>query len=247
MPKLIAGRNAYICTDCVSLCVAIHVEENVTIAVPVTPGPVLPGASPGIAVQVVTSPAPVGPAVLPTSPTTGKPPMGRLHADWRADYIEDATAQQGRDDSEGRPPGDADQCVFCAILADRRPDNELHILDRGESVMTILNAYPYTSGHAMVMPLRHVRDLSELSEAERTELWADVIHLTEVIQRAYKPEGLNVGINLGRAAGAGIPGHLHVHVVPRWNGDTNFMTAVGETRVVPESLDRTWAKLVAKW
>lgn len=247
--KLIAGEKAFICTECVALCVEVHVAEN--IALPLA----LPGA-------VMAAPVPVGvPAPVPAPPLSGPvaaaavvgttpsiasptaPPMGRLNADWRADYIEDATAKE----TTGPVSRDGDECIFCAILAGGRPDNETHILDRGTSVMTILNAYPYTSGHAMVMPLRHVSDLSELTDDERAELWADIIHLTEVIKRAYKPQGLNVGINLGRAAGAGIPGHLHVHVVPRWNGDTNFMTSIAETRVVPESLDRTWAKLIAKW
>ena len=242
VPKLIAGEKAFICTECVALCVEVHVVENIALPVPL-PGaatPVVPDAPP---VPVAASAPDVYVVPLPALFEPGAPPMGRLNADWRADYIEDATAKE----SSGPVSSQRDECVFCAILAGGLPDDETHILDRGDSVLTILNAYPYTSGHAMVMPLRHVSDLSELTNAERTELWADIIHLTEVIKRAYKPEGLNVGINLGRAAGAGIPGHLHVHVVPRWNGDTNFMTSIAETRVVPESLDRTWAKLIAKW
>ena len=248
VPKLIAGQKAYICTECVALCVEVHAAENIALPLPgatataATPVPIVPGAPP---VPVAALPALALDAIVPAAASTepGAPPMGRLNADWRADYIEDATSKE----TDGPVSGGAEQCVFCAILGSGRPDNETHILDRGDSVMTILNAYPYTSGHAMVMPLRHVSDLSDLTDSERTELWADIIHLAEVIKRAYKPEGLNVGINLGRAAGAGIPGHLHVHVVPRWNGDTNFMTSIAETRVVPESLDRTWAKLIAKW
>ena len=97
------------------------------------------------------------------------------------------------------------------------------------------------------MPTRHVGEISGLSVEEYEALFLLLRHATEAIGRAYSPEGMNVGMNLGRAAGAGIPGHLHAHVLPRWNGDTNFMTAVAETRVVPETLDRTWAKLRAAW
>ena len=173
--------------------------------------------------------------------------MGRLNADWRGDYIESATALERADRASGQASGDEARCVFCSLLTGGRPDRETRVVHRGAAVFSILNAYPYTSGHSMVMPLRHVAGLSDLDDTERAEMWTELIRLTEVIQRAYDPEGLNVGINLGRAAGAGVPGHLHIHAVPRWNGDTNFMTAVAEARVVPESLDRTWAKLVAAW
>ena len=196
------------------------------------------GTCDAAAVRRVTEPSPLVP---------DRPPMGRLNADWRGTYIEEATAQE-RDSTAGRAAhADAGRCVFCSLLTSDRPDRETHIVHRGVAVFSILNAYPYTSGHAMVMPNRHVSDLSELEAAEQAELWTELIRLTEVVKRAYDPEGLNVGINLGRAAGAGIPGHLHIHCGPRWNGDTNFMTAIAETRVVPESLDRTWTKLVAAW
>ena len=114
-------------------------------------------------------------------------------------------------------------------------------------VIGLLNAYPYTSGHLMVMPVRHVADLEELTADESAALWAAATDAVRAIKAAYRPEGINLGLNLGRAAGAGVPGHLHVHVVPRWNGDTNFMTTVAETRVLPESLGETDAKLRAAW
>ena len=145
---------------------------------------------------------------------------------------------------------DGDRCVFCQILAtspDPLADEANYIVHRGEHCVVILNAYPYTSGHCMVMPLRHVGTLIDLNAEEVTELWDFVTHATAALGLAYAPEGINVGANLGRAAGAGIPGHLHVHVVPRWNGDTNFMTAIAETRVVPESLPKTWRKLHNAW
>jgi ATP adenylyltransferase len=126
-------------------------------------------------------------------------------------------------------------------------DESNYIVHRGKHCIVILNAYPYTSGHCMVMPVRHVGTLVDLNADEATELWSLVTHASAALGSAYAPEGINVGANLGRAAGAGIPGHLHVHLVPRWNGDTNFMTAIAETRVVPESLASSWRKLRAAW
>ena len=112
---------------------------------------------------------------------------------------------------------------------------------------SILNAYPYGSGHLLVMPYREVAALEELSPDEHDELWAGVRDAVLAIKGAYSPDGVNIGMNLGHAAGAGIPSHLHVHCLPRWRGDTNFMTSVAETRVLPESLDESWRKLTAAW
>jgi ATP adenylyltransferase len=133
--------------------------------------------------------------------------------------------------------------VFCRILGSGAPDDATYILWRDELTMAILNAYPYTSGHLMVMPVRHVGSLAGLTDAEADGVFAGVRRAAAAVEAAYEPEGMNVGINLGKAGGAGIPGHLHVHVVPRWNGDTNFMTAVAETRVLPESLQTTWSRI----
>ncbi len=118
---------------------------------------------------------------------------------------------------------------------------------RGETTFAILNRYPYTSGHVLVMPYREVGDLETLTAAEHTELFATIVTTVTAIKTAYSPQGVNVGFNLGEAAGAGVPTHLHGHVLPRWNADSNFMTAVAETRVLPESLDRTWERLRAVW
>jgi diadenosine tetraphosphate (Ap4A) HIT family hydrolase len=140
--------------------------------------------------------------------------------------------------------------VFALILStDASPasDELNHIVHRGKYCIAILNAYPYTSGHCMVMPVRHVGTLLDLRAEEAAELWGFVTHATGALNVAYAPEGINVGANLGRAAGAGIPGHLHVHLVPRWNGDTNFMTAIAETRVIPEGLATSWRKLHDAW
>ena len=174
-----------------------------------------------------------GPAA-PARPASG---LERLWAGWRTTYVSSA-GESG--------PGD-DGCVFCRILASGLGDGETKVVWRGERVVAILNAYPYTSGHLMVMPKRHVGELEELDEVEDRDVWAAVTAGVRALKSAYQPEGINVGANLGRAAGAGVPGHFHVHLLARWNGDTNFMTSVAETRVLPESLDVTWSKLRSAW
>ena len=137
---------------------------------------------------------------------------------------------------------DADGCIFCAALEGK--DDELtHVIHRADDAFVLLNAFPYNTGHVMVAPTRHVAELNELSADERAALMDLVVETTDVIRDAMKPEGFNVGINLGRVAGAGIPGHVHVHVVPRWGGDTNFMPVTAQTKVLPEMLADTAAKL----
>jgi ATP adenylyltransferase len=166
--------------------------------------------------------------------------LGRLWAGWRSDYIEGVT------NPAAAPNG---ECVFCAILSSGLPDEETHIVWRHPDGLgfAILNAYPYTSGHLMVMPIRHVGELEDLDETEAAALWDGTCQAVVAIKAAYAPDGLNMGANLGRAAGAGVPGHLHMHVLPRWRGDTNFMTSVAESRVLPESLDTSFRKLRAAW
>ena len=162
--------------------------------------------------------------------------LERLWAGWRTEYVERADAQL-----------EGGGCVFCRILDSGLPDDETYVLWRGERSFAILNAYPYTSGHLMVMPLRHVSELDELDDEEAEDLFRVLRRAVRAVKDAYDPGGFNVGANLGRAAGAGIPGHLHLHVLPRWAGDTNFMTALAETRVLPESLPATWKKLRGVW
>jgi ATP adenylyltransferase len=166
--------------------------------------------------------------------------LGRLWAGWRSEYIEGVT------NPAAPPDGD---CVFCAILSSGLSDEETHIVWRhpGGTAFAILNAYPYTSGHLMVMPIRHVGELEGLDGSESAGLWEGVRQSVVAIKAAYRPDGLNTGANLGRAAGAGVPGHLHVHVLPRWRGDTNFMTSVAESRVLPETLSASARKLRAAW
>jgi ATP adenylyltransferase len=163
--------------------------------------------------------------------------LEHLWAGWRGAYVSGAAADDGATDGE---------CLFERILAAGQ-DETNHVVWRGERAAVVLNAFPYTSGHVMVAPLRHVGELEELEPAEATELWTAVTDAVRSLKTAYEPGGVNVGLNLGRAAGAGVPGHLHVHVLPRWNGDTNFMTTVAGVRVMPETLDDTWAKLRDAW
>lgn len=165
--------------------------------------------------------------------------LEQLWAGWRHAYVESAT--------EAERAGGHDGCVFCALGASGPPSADTGVLWRGEETFAVLNAYPYASGHLMVMPLRHVGAMGALSETEAGELWAGVRRAVAALEGAYLPDGLNVGANLGRAAGAGIPDHLHVHALPRWSGDTNFMTTVGGARVMPETLATAWEKLTAHW
>jgi ATP adenylyltransferase len=164
-------------------------------------------------------------------------PLERLAAAWREGYVTDV-AHHG-----GAVNGD---CVFCR-LADQEVSGESGVIARGEYCFVILNAFPYGSGHLLVLPLRHEGELSNLSESEFGELFVMIRRTAAAVERAYGADGMNIGFNLGSAAGAGIPQHLHAHVLPRWAGDTNFMSSIGETRVLPESLERTWQKIRAAW
>ena len=164
--------------------------------------------------------------------------LERFSAAWRGAYIAEATERERR--------GGDGTCVFCE-LAQQEPSIESGVVHRTELSFVCLNAYPYGSGHLLVLPLRHLGGLDELSDAEATNFFALLRESAAALQRAYEPDGMNVGLNLGRAGGAGLPDHLHAHVLPRWNGDTNFMTAIAETRVLPEALQTTWGKVVASW
>ncbi len=124
-----------------------------------------------------------------------------------------------------------------------RPDLDEFILERGRHCFVVMNIYPYNSGHVMVAPYRHVAELEALEPGETAELMELAARCTTALKRAMHPEGINLGINLGKAAGAGYDAHLHLHIVPRWVGDTNFMPVVGETKVLPETLEETYARL----
>lgn len=169
-------------------------------------------------------------------------PLARLWAGWRTAYIDRITT----DDREVRPD-DEGRSLFERILASDLPDEETHILWRGEHCFALLNAYPYGSGHLLVLPNVAVPDLADLAPAVASELWRGVHAAVAAIRAAYQPEGVNVGLNLGHGAGAGVPDHLHVHCLPRWAADSNFMTAIAETRVLPEPLLEADRKLRAAW
>lgn len=153
--------------------------------------------------------------------------MDYLWAPWRMEYI-----------LAPKPQG----CIFCEKPHQNR-DRENLILLRAKSCFVIMNYYPYNNGHLMIVPYRHLAHLHDLAEPEQREMMAVLTRCSEVLSRAMKPEGLNIGMNLGKTAGAGIDDHLHFHIVPRWNGDTNYMPIVGHTRVLPQGLYETWDQL----
>lgn len=154
--------------------------------------------------------------------------MRHIFAPWRFSYVSQAEANV--------------TCIFCAAAAGESDDLTLA---RTERAVAMLNRYPYTSGHAMVAPVTHVADLAELDASTLAEMMALMQRVVRALQRSYRPHGFNLGANLGEAAGAGIVDHLHLHVVPRWRGDTNFMSVSGDVRVLPEELAATCAKLRA--
>ncbi len=155
-----------------------------------------------------------------------------LWAPWRLEYVSSASEQTG--------------CIFCQAAA--APDDETSlVVHLGEQAFVLLNRFPYSSGHLMVAPLRHVGDLRELSAPEAAEIHSLGTRALDVLGEVYRPDGFNIGWNLGRNAGAGIADHVHEHVVPRWQGDTNFMPVLADVRVVPEHILVTHARLVAAW
>ncbi len=170
--------------------------------------------------------------------------LERLWNGWRNAYVSSGGAVGGAsaDDVElGRGS------VFTRILHSGLPDDETHIVHRGDHVFAILNAFPYAPGHLLIVPYREVADLEALEPAEAAELWGTVTDAVVAVKRAYAPEGVNVGVNLGKPAGGSVSDHIHVHVVPRWTGDSNFMTALANTRTIPEALPDTAAKLRTAW
>lgn len=169
--------------------------------------------------------------------------LDHIWAGWRSTYMDAVTGDGGRlvgPDDEGRS-------LFERLLHADEPDSVSHILWRGTHTFAILNAYPYGTGHLMVLPNRAVPTLEGLEPTEFDELWHGVRQAVVALKRAYEPDGVNVGANLGRGAGAGVPDHLHIHCLPRWIADSNFMTSIAETRVLPEPLDVTWHKIRAAW
>ncbi len=172
--------------------------------------------------------------------------LERLWAGWRGDYVSGVATSSADAGSDDGTAGDGDGCVLCRIVATADVAEAL-VLERTVTTFTVMNLYPYASGHLMVAPLRHEADLDGLDDDEAAEVTAATRRALRAVRSAYAPDGVNVGANLGRAAGAGVPGHLHVHVVPRWYGDTNFMTSVAGVRVMPEDLSTGYRRLAEAW
>lgn len=155
--------------------------------------------------------------------------MGKkIYAPWREDYIL-GPKEKG--------------CLFCRIAKDPKKDPENLVLYRGNKVYIVMNRYPYVSGHLMVVPYRHIAHLEKLPHETSEELMAQTQRAVKILKQVLRPDSLNIGINLGHQSGAGMPGHLHQHIVPRWHGDTNFLSVVGNTRVVSVSLTMVFNKL----
>jgi ATP adenylyltransferase len=156
--------------------------------------------------------------------------MDRIWTPWRYAYIKEAAGTE-----EGA-------CIFCEKPKSSDDAANL-IVKRFEHCFVILNAYPYTNGHSMIVPYAHVDELGKLSGAAANELMAISQHMEAVLRKLYRPEGINLGMNIGKAAGAGIAGHIHMHILPRWTADANFMSVVAETRVLPEALEVTYQRI----
>lgn len=158
--------------------------------------------------------------------------MEFLWSPWRMKYVEGDT--------------ESADCIFCHELSLPESTENL-IIQRGKTVFTLLNRFPYTTGHLMVVPYQHISSLDLLDAQTRGELIESASHAMDVLRRVYKPDGFNIGANIGSAAGAGVAGHVHIHVVARWVGDTNFMSTLGETRVLPEELSATYQRIRSAW
>ncbi|TET33618.1 MAG: HIT domain-containing protein [Anaerolineales bacterium] len=158
--------------------------------------------------------------------------MKHLWAPWRMDYIQESSHEEG--------------CLFCSLLAQEDGPGNL-ILHRGQNVFVVLNRYPYTNGHMMVVPFTHEHSLEGLDDKTLLEMLSLASDALGVLRDAYNADGFNLGANIGEAAGAGVKEHVHLHVVPRWTGDTNFMATTAETRVLPEALEVTYQALRGLW
>ena len=161
--------------------------------------------------------------------------MDVLWSPWRYDYI------------TGSGSAEKGGCVFCDILTGSATDEEKFILRRAEFNFVILNIYPYGTGHLLIVPYAHIADLDKADKQTTDEMMELMKRSQTALSEVYHPEGFNMGMNLGKSAGAGVAGHFHMHILPRWSGDVNFMTAIGQTRTVPETLLTTYEKLKDKF
>lgn len=165
--------------------------------------------------------------------------MDRIYATWRNQWVQKLSSETDI------------SCPFCSIEQNgmSNPDIDVknYVVKRQKTCFAVLNLYPYGTGHLLVIPSRHVADLSDLSNDERADLFELLRKSIEVVKLTYAPDGINFGANLGRSAGAGIPDHFHMHILPRWTGDSGFITTISETRVISESLEQTLEKLSNNW
>ena len=161
--------------------------------------------------------------------------MKMLYAPWRSEYTTDTHEGKNEDTQQ-------DNCVFCDQFASKK-DHEHGIIKRFNNTIVIINKYPYNAGHVLILPIAHVGTLEQLSPQVRAELMELINVSVTTVKDALKAEGINVGINIGKAAGAGIPSHLHVHILPRWNGDTNYMPTIGQTKVISFDLNTIYETL----
>jgi ATP adenylyltransferase len=159
--------------------------------------------------------------------------MKRMSAPWRKNYIEGHVKEDG--------------CVFCNALAKKEDDAKNLVIHRGKRAFVIVNLFPYTNGHLMVAPMEHQPSLELLDAETRAEMMELVSQTITLLKKVYNPHAFNVGANIGKAAGAGVPDHVHMHIVPRWTGDSNFMSILGETRILPETIEETYHRIKKGW
>ncbi len=184
--------------------------------------------------------------------------LDRIWSGWRSSYVSNPERRSALDSAAadaadaggaGEQADDAAATAspFTQLFESGLPDEDTYIVHRSAHVFVIVNIYPYTPGHVLVVPNRQLADLTDLDGDETADLWATVTEAVETVRSTYQPDGVNVGLNIGRAAGGSVPNHLHVHVVPRWTGDSNFMASVASAQTLPEAIDVTAAKLRAAW
>jgi len=159
--------------------------------------------------------------------------MERLYTPWRLEYIKEASVKKP-------------ECIFC-IDGQEESFSDRRVLFSSDRTMTMCNRFPYTNGHLLISPREHLADFSELEDELAEEMWRVLRESIKILKRVYQPEGINVGMNMGKAAGAGFEDHVHMHVLPRWAGDTNFMTSVSEVRILPETVSQTYERLLPEF
>lgn len=159
--------------------------------------------------------------------------MERMWSPWRSQYIDEFKVKKNNN-----------ECVFCNAVKENIENDKCLVVYRGKDIFTIMNLYPYNNGHLMVVPNRHISAIKEITVEEFSEITKQITLATEALTKLFSPQGFNIGANIGKAAGAGIDSHIHFHVIPRWNGDTNFMPVIGETKIISHELFNTKNRLI---